>query len=55
MISRTLKEGATLILQGVLEGPCSIVVQGGHAEYFMVEMGLLVMFFNQLSPWNKFL
>lgn len=49
MISRTLKEGATLILQEVLESPCGMVVQGGPAEYFMVVMGLLEMFFSRLS------
>lgn len=41
MISRTLKEGTTLILQEVLEGPCGMVVQGGPAEYFMLVMELL--------------
>lgn len=39
--------------QEVLEGPCSMVVQGGPAEYFMVVMGLLEMFFSQLSSWNR--
>ena len=48
MISRTRKDGATLILQEVLEGPCGMVVQGGP-EYFMVVMGLPEMCFSRLS------